>query len=97
MGNETIPAGDQDEPMRKDEGKATSREDELVFEEAMKGQHVDVMNGGIPCSNRTAILGGHVEEPTVDLGAANHHARVENKRSLRARRGNSLYKGFVMD
>ena len=36
-GVETIPKYDQNEPMGKDERKATSRENELAFEEAMKG------------------------------------------------------------
>ena len=97
VGDETIPADNQDEPMRKEEEKATSLEGEPAFEDALTGRHVDVILGGIPCSNRTTILDDHMEEPTVELGAANHNAtEVVKRTSFRARRGNSLYKGFVM-
>ena len=96
-GGETILTDDWDEPMKNNEGKAASREDELAFEEATNGRHVDVMDGGIPCNNGTSILGGHVEESTVALEATNHRATEgESRRSIRARKDNSLYKGFVM-
>ena len=37
-GGETIPTDDWDEPMKNNEGKAASREDELAFEEATNGR-----------------------------------------------------------
>ena len=93
-GVENIPT---DEPMKINAETAASREDELALEEATNGRHVDVVDGGIPCSNGKAILGGHVEESTVALEATNHRATEgESRRSIRARKDNSLYKGFVM-
>ena len=95
--DEAITTGDYDEPMRMKEGKATVMEDELAPEEARREQHVDTKKKGNPCSNGTAIGTVHVEEPTAELVVTNQQATDgEKRRSARARKSNSLYKGFVM-
>ena len=94
---EEISASGMDEPVRIEEEKATMLENEGVYDGAMIKRHADVKVGEFPCSNGSTIQTNHVEESTAELVATNHQAtNGEGKRSARARRSNSLYKGFVM-
>ena len=69
--DKAIPAGDHDEPMRMDEGKASILEDELASEGARMERHVDTRKGEISCSNMTTIGADHMEESTAELVVTN--------------------------
>ena len=83
--------------MRKEGERRSFLECELAHEDAMEEQHMDVTLEEIPCNKGKSILSDHVEELTKGSDEANHKMTgVLKRRSIRARKENTLHKGFVM-